>query len=159
MATGRTTYKWIQFHIDDNVPTLRSIPINSLSVCGVTYEETDLTAFQDAVRGALPAMPDAPIEWSGPFDNTVVGAIPTMSGSHTVLTLVNGLAVPLSLDIQFGIQKAWTGGDPQFGITSTATSGYLVTKYTVDLSSMTYSARAVLFPGSDLPAWGIAAET
>ena len=66
---------------------------------------------------------------------------------------------PLTLDIHFGIRTAWDAGEPQFGITATATSGYLVTKYVVDMSSMTYSARAVLYPGSSLPAWGTTAET
>lgn len=157
--TGRTTYKWIRFIIDDSGGTLRHIPINSLSVCGVTYDEEDVTAFQDAVRGVLPSMPDAPIEWSGPFDNSVAAASPTLSGSHTVLSATCGVLTPLTLDVQFGIRHTWEAGEPQFGITSSATEGYLVTKYTVDVSSMTYSARAVLFPGSSLPAWGTAAET
>ena len=157
--TGRTTYKWIRFIIDDSGGTVRHIPINSLSVCGVTYDEEDVTAYQDAVRGMLPSMPDAPIEWSGPFDNTAANASPTLSGSHTILSAICGVLTPLTLDVQFGIRHTWEAGEPQFGITSSATEGYLVTKYTVDVSSMTYSARAVLYPGSSLPAWGTAAET
>jgi hypothetical protein len=157
--TGRTTYKWANFIIHCSAATLRAIPFNSLSVCGVTYEETDLTAFQDAVRGALPSMPDAPIEWGGPFDSKIAAVLPTLSGSHTILSGVCGLAVPLTIDIQFGIRAAWVAGAPNFGITAVAdTNGYLVTKYVVDLTSMLYSARAVLFPGSALPAWGIAAH-
>jgi len=158
--TGRTTFKHVQFNISDTGDTLRSIPINGLSVCGVTYNETsDVVAWQDAVNSALPTMPDAPIEWSGPFDNSPAATAGSLSGSHTILAPLNGLMTPLSLDVQIGIRAAWSSGEPQFGITASTTSGYILTKYNVDLSSMIYSARAVLFPGSSLPAWGVAAET
>lgn len=158
--TGRTTFKHVQFNISDTGNVLRSIPISGLSVCGVTYNETtDVIAWQDAVNSALPTMPDAPIEWSGPFDNSAASTAGVLSGSHTVLSGLNGGYTPRSIDVQIGIRAAWSSGEPQFGITASATSGYLVTKYNVDLSSMMYSARAVLYPGSALPAWGVAAET
>ncbi len=157
--TGRTTSKWIDFRIDDSGGTLRSIPINSLNVVGVEYEEQGLTAFQDAVRGRLPAMPDAPIEISGPFDNSAAAAAGTLSGSHTILSGICGGTTPLTLDVQFGIRHAWEAGEPQFGITSSAVNGYLCTRYTVNVADMTYSARFVLSPGSALPAWGTAAES
>lgn len=157
--TGRTTFKHIQFNVDDSGSTLRSIPINSLSVVGIQYDEQDVTAFQDAVNGALPSMPDAPIEISGPFDNTAAQTVGTLSGSHTILSAINGLMTPLSLDVQFGIRHAWESGEPQFGITASAANGYICTRYTVDVSNMTYTARFVLYPGSAAPAWGTAAET
>lgn len=157
---ARATFKNVRFIIDDSAGTLRHVPIDSLSVVGVTYDEQDLTAWQDAVKNALPSMPDAVVEWGGPFDDAAAAASPTLSGSHTVLSAINGGVTPLTLDIQFGMDGGtWAGGDPQFGITSSATEGYLVTKYVVDPSSMRYSARAVLYPGSTLPAWGTAAET
>lgn len=162
--TGRTVSRWTNFIIEDSGTTLREIPINTLSICGVTYEEQDLTAFQDAVKGALPGMPDAPIEISGPFDTTAAqtasasGVAPALSGSHTILSGINGLSTPLSLDVQIGVRHTWETGEPQFGISQSATSGYLCVNYTVDLSTMTYSAKFVLFPGSSLPAWGTAAE-
>ena len=151
--TGRTTFKFLTFSIDDTVPTLRQIPINSLSVVGVVYDEVDLTAWQDAVRGVLPSMPDAPIDIGGPFDTTA------LVGSHTVLSAVNGLMVPLSVSIAFGMRQAYVAGEPTFGITSSATSGYLCLSYTVDPSTMMYSAHLALFPGSSLPAFGVAAYT
>lgn len=156
--TGRTTYKNTNFIMGDSGAVLRNIPISSLSVVGVTYDEADVTAFQDAVRGRLPSMPDAPIEFSGPFDTSAAAASPSLSGSHTVLSALNGVQTPLSLDIQIGIRHAWEAGEPQFGLTKSATSGYILTKYEVDPSAGTYSARLVLFPGSALPAWGVAAE-
>jgi hypothetical protein len=157
--TGRTTFKNLDFRISDSGNgTIRSIPINSLSVVGLVYDEQDLTAWQDAVKGSLPTMPDAPIDFGGPFDTTAAAAAGTLSGSHTVLSPLVGAMTPLMLDIQFGVRHAWEAGEPQFGITASATSGYIVTKYQVDPSTMSYSARAVLFPGSALPAWGTAAE-
>jgi len=163
--TGRTVSRWTNFCIEDSGQAMREIPINTLSICGIAYEEQDLTAFQDAVKGALPGMPDAPIEISGPWSSLVAqtasasAAVPALSGSHTVLNGINGLSVPLSLDVQIGVRATWETDAPQFGISAgTNTSGYVCMSYTVDLSTMTYSARFVLFPGSELPAWGTAIE-
>jgi len=162
--TGRTISKYTNFVIADSNNTLRDIPINSLSACGVTYSEADVSAFQDAVAGVLPDMPDAPLEISGPFDTTAAqaasgtGVVPALSGSHTVLSALVGGLTPRSVDVQFGIRQTWLTDEPQFGITATASSGYLVTAYTVDLDSMTYSASLRLYPGSSLPAWGTGAE-
>lgn len=163
--TGRMQSRFVNFIIEDSGQALREIPIDSISVVGVTYDEQELTAFQDAVKGILPGMPDAPIEITGPFDNSAVqtasasGVAPALSGSHTVLSAINGLSVPLSLDVQFGIRHTWETGEPQFGISQSATSGYLCVNYTVDVSTMKYSAKFVLLPGSSLPAFGTAAET
>ena len=157
--TGRTTLKNTNFIIGDSAATLRNIPINTLSVVGVTYDELDLTAWQDAVKGALPSMPDAPISISGPFDTAAAGTSPALSGSHTVLSALVGLTTPISLDIQIGIRHAWEAGEPQFGITKGAGSGYLVTSYIVNPAEMSYTAELRLYPGSVLPAWGTAAET
>jgi hypothetical protein len=156
--TGRTTFKWTTLYIGDTADTLRAIPINSLSAVGVTYDEVDLTAFQDAVKGNLPAMPDAPLDFGGPWDTSAAASVPALSGSHTVLSALNGLSVPRSVDIRFGIRAAAEADSPQFGISKSATSGYIITKFIVDPSTGMYSARAVLIPGSALPAWGVTAE-
>lgn len=166
--TGRTVSHFVNLVISDSGDTLRDIPINSnnLSVVGVTYDQEEgIVAFQDAVNAALPNMPSAPISFGGPFDTTAAqaasgtGVAPAYSGSHIVLSALNGLMTPLSLDIQFGIRQTWETGEPQFGITASATSGYLVFEYTVDPNSMLYQCTLNLFPGSSLPAWGTAAET
>jgi hypothetical protein len=156
--TGRTTFKHLQFLVHDGT-ALRAIPINRLNAVGVQYDEQDLTAFQDAVKGALPTMPDAPISVSGPFDSSAAASAPTLSGSHTVLSGLCGGMTPRSLDIQFGVRHTWEAGEPQFGITSSATSGYICTSYVVDPSTMSYTATFKLLPGSSLPAWGTAAES
>ena len=161
---GRTVSRWVNFVIEDSAQTIRDIPINSISMVGVVYEEQDLTAFQDLVKGALPNMPDAPIEITGPWSTAAAQAAsgsavaPALSGSHTVLNDLPGAMLPLTLDVQFGDRATYTDGAAQFGISQSATSGYICTSYTVNADDSTYSARFVLFPGSALPAWGVAVE-
>jgi hypothetical protein len=156
---GRTTSRWVSFNIDDSGGTLRTIPIDSISVVGLVYDQVELTAFQDAVKGALPGHPDAPITITGPLDTTTAQSAGTLSGSHTILSAIAGGVTPLTLDVQFGIRHAWESGEPQFGITSSATSGYLCFDYQVTDNGQKYTATFRLFPGSAAPAWGTAAET
>ena len=164
VQTGRTTSPWVNLIIHDYAGVLREIPINGISICGVAYEESDMTAWQDAVAGALPNMPDAPIEFTGPYDVqdaravSASGAVPLLSGSHIVLEPIMGVLTTLSVDIQFGIRHTWETGEIQFGITRAAGDGYLLVKYDVDFDNMTYAARLVLFPGSALPDFGDTAE-
>jgi hypothetical protein len=142
------------FKVDDETPALITIAVNSISVCGITYEEHDLTAFQDAVSGALPGMPSAPVEIGGPWDNTV------LTGSHVVLAGIVGDSVPLSLAVCFGMRAAFNAGvDVNFGITSTADNGYLCFNYNIDPSTMMYTARFNLAPGSAIPTFDVAEIT
>jgi len=162
MATGRTAVKWLRFLVDDSAGTPREIPVMSISAVGFTYGENDLTSYQDAVKGYLTEHPEAAIEITGPFDTTAAagaaasGAVPVLSGSHTVLAPLTAptFVTPLGLAVMFGIRGYWTSGDPVFGIVSpSATSGYVCTKYTLD--GKIYSARFVPYPGTT-PAWGTA---
>ena len=165
MATGRTVTKWVRFLVDDSGGTPREIPVDSISPVGFTYEENDLTAWQDAVKGYLSGHPDAPIDISGPFDNTAAtgaaasGAAPTLSGSHTILAPISAVTftTPLGLAIMWGIRGYWATGDPVFGVVApSATSGYVCTKYNVEGEK--YTARFVPYPGTT-PAWGTAILT
>ena len=156
--TGRTTQKWTNFIVDDSGGTIRSIPVDSINGVGLTYDEVELTAFQDAIKGALPAHPDCVITITGPFDTSAAAASPTLSGSHTVLSGINGGTTPLTLDVQVGIRHTWEAGEPQFGITSSAANGFLCTAYQVDVNAGKYSAKFRVYPGSVAPAWGTSAE-
>lgn len=156
--TGRTVSKWVDFRIDDNGGTLRSIPVSAINGVGLAYDETDVTAFQDAIKNVLPGHPDLVISITGPFDNSVVAAAGTLSGSHTVLKDIDGGVVPLSMDIQIGIRHAWEAGEPQFGISASATSGMICTAYNFDPGAGTYTAQFRVM-GGIAPAWGTAAET
>jgi hypothetical protein len=155
VQTGRTTFKFLTFSVDDSAGTLRQIPINSLSVVGVVYDEVEMFAWQDAVKGALVGMANCPIDIGGPFDTTA------STGSHTVLSAINGLipATYLSLNISIGIRQAYAAGEPTFGITGTAANGFLCFGYTVDFGTGQYTAHFNTAPASTLPAWGIAAYT
>ena len=157
--TGRTNQMWVDFEIDDSGGTLRTIPVDSVNGVGLVYDEVELTAFQDAIKGALPAHPDVTITISGPFDNTAAAALGTLSGSHTILSAINGAQTPLTLAVKIGIRHAWEAGEPVYGITSSATSGFLCFDYQADVDNGKYTAKFRMFPGSSAPAWGTAAHT
>lgn len=164
VQTGRTVAKYVDFRVDDSGGTLRSLPIDSINGVGLTYDEADVTAFQDAIKNALLGHPSCKIDITGPFDNSAAqaasgsGVAPALSGSHTVLKDIVGLQVPLSLDVQVGIRHAWETGEPQFGISSSSTSGFLCSSYVPDLNNGKYAASFVVMGGT-APAWGTAAET
>lgn len=149
--TGRTVSKWVNFLFSDG-SQMRSLKVDTINGVGLTYEETELTAFQDAVKGALPNTPDCAIDIAGPFDSTA-------NGSHATLSANVGGVTPRSLDVQIGVQHAWESGEPQFGITASSTSGFLCTDYQVDVNAGKFTAKFRMFPGSSAPAWGTAAET
>ena len=158
--TGRTVSKWVKFLVDDSAGTLREIPVSSINGVGLDFDEVDLTAFSDALHGVLLNQANCTIDITGPFD-TSAAADPAaaVSGSHTVLSAIAGGSTPLTLDIRMGIRHVWEAGEPQFGITSSATAGFLCKSYIVNPDDGTYSASFVMFPGSTAPAWGTTAET
>ena len=158
--TGRTVSKWTKFLVDDSAGTLREIPVSSINGVGLDYDEADLTAFSDALHGVLLNQANCQIDIAGPFD-TSAAADPAsaVSGSHTVLSGIVGVNTPLTLDVRIGMRHVWEAGEPQFGITSSTTDGFLCKSYTVNPDDGTYSARFVMFAGSSAPAWGTTAET
>ena len=147
--TGRTVARFTEFWFSDG--TMRELPVDSINGVGLNYEEVELTAFMDAIKGALPNTPDCAIDITGPFDTTA-------NSAHAVLSAANGAMTPRSLDVKVGIRQSYVEGEPQFGITATATSGFICTSYIVDVNAGKYSAKFRLFPGSSAPAWGIASE-
>lgn len=148
--TGRTVSRWVAFLFSDG-SNMRELPVDSINGVGLTYEEVELTAFMDAIKGALPNTPDCQIDIAGPFDTTA-------NSAHAVLSAANGAVTPRSLDVQVGIRHDWESGEPQFGITASSTSGFICTNYVVDVNTGKYAAKFRLVPGSSAPAWGTAAE-
>jgi len=148
--TGRTHAKHITVKLDNSGGTLTDITAytNNIGTIGLNYETQDVTAFSDGVRNIVIGQPTAPLTIGGPFDTVI----------HSQMTGINGAVTPLSLDIQIGIRHAWESGEPQFGITSSSTSGYLVHGYTVDMQNNTWSAQLNVF-GATAPAWGTSAES
>jgi hypothetical protein len=160
MATGRTVGKFCKFQIADSASTMRDIPVNSFGSVGFTYGEVDVSALQEAITSVLSGQGTFSTTITGPFDNSAAvaasgtGARPALSGSHTVLSALNGGVVAKGFGIYLGIQGDWATGDPVFG----AAKSVLVTGYTVDPAAGTYSAKIATAGnrGSD-PAWGTAA--
>lgn len=146
--TGRTNAKHITVKLDDSGGTLNDISayVNDISQPGLEYDTTDVTAFSDGVTNVTIGRPSAPIQIGGPFDTVM----------HGYAIGVNGGTTPLSFDIEIGIRHAWESGEPQFGITQSATSGYLMHSYKTD--GVTWTAMLDVF-GPTAPAWGTAAET
>ena len=166
VQTGRTVSKFVRFLCDDSGGTPREIPVSSINGVGLTNEDQDETAFQDAVKNSFSNQPTAPIEISGPWDSTAAAAAagsaaaPVLSGSHTVLSVINGGYTPLGLCVCFGVRHYWESGEPVFGIVSpTAANGYTCRVYTVNPNDMTYTARFEPYPGTAAPAWGTAILT
>jgi len=148
--TGRTHAKHITVKLDNSGGTLTDISayVNSIGTVGLSYESQDVTAFSDGVKNIVIGQPTAALTIGGPFDTTI----------HSHMAAIDGVGTPLSLDIQIGICHAWESGEPQFGITSSSTSGYVCTGYTVDMSANTWSATLDVF-GPTAPAWGTSAES
>ena len=165
IKTGRTVGKYVKFQIEDSGAVYRDIPVTSINGLGLTYEEVDVSAIQDAVRGFLNGQPDYSLEISGPFDTSAAVAASStslsaaaLSGSHTVLNDLPNDLTPLGFGIYVGIRQNWSTGEPVFGISSDAagTNGILCMNYNVDPNSMTYTASFKLYPGSSAPTWGTA---
>jgi len=148
--TGRTHAKHITVKLDNSGGTLTDITayVNSIGTVGLTFESQDVTAFSDGAKNIVIGQPTAALTIGGPFDTVI----------HSHMIGINGAVTPLSLDIQIGIRHAWEAGEPQFGITSSSSVGYLCSGYTVDMSANTWSATLDVF-GATAPAWGTAAET
>ena len=124
MATqvGRTVGKYCKFQIDDSGATVRDIPVTSINGVGLQYDEVDVSAIQDAVKGFLNGQPDVSLEISGPFDSSAAqaasasGAVAALSGSHTVLNDLPNDLTGLTIGVYFGIRQYWTTGEPVWGV-------------------------------------------
>jgi len=147
--TGRTHSKYVKVLVDNSAGALTDLSAycNTVGSVGLTYDTQDVTAFSDAVKNVVVGQPAGTITLGGPIDTVII----------THMQAIVGLNVPLSLDIRLGIRQAWDT-EPQFGLTMSATSGYLCNSFTVDPVANTWSAGFDVF-GPTAPAWGNAAET
>jgi hypothetical protein len=148
--TGRTNVKWIQVFLSNSSGILTEITsyVNSVGTLGMTYDTTDVTAYADFVKNFTVGQPGAPISISGPFDTTLYAMM--IAYSTAGRTTISGWG--LSFDVRIGIQHAWTAGEPVFGITGSANSGYQITSFTVDTSAMTWQATLEVV-GPTAPQW------
>jgi hypothetical protein len=148
--TGRTNIKWIQVFLSNSSGILTEITsyVRSVGTLGLTYDTSDVTAYSDFVKNFTVGQPGAPIQISGPFDTTLYAML--IAYSTTGRTTISGWG--LSFDVRIGIQHAWTTGEPVFGITGSANSGYQITSFAVDTSAMTWSATLEVV-GPTAPQW------
>ena len=160
MTVGRTVGKYTKFQIADSGNVMRDIPVTSYGSVGLNFAEQEVTALQDAITSVLNGQGSFSTTITGPFDTTAAvaasgtGARPTLSGSHTILSALNGGQTPRSFGIYLGIQADWATGDPVFG----AKECCLISGYTVDPAAGTYSAKLAIAAGRLFdPAWGTAA--
>lgn len=152
MATGKTSSVHYRVKVDSTGGTVRDISkaVTDVSPVGFTWDEVDVTGYADAIKNYVMGHPDAPIDISGPFDNTALAADPNHSGPHSVFTTIDGdMSATYTLTVQIGIRAAPTTGDPEFE------GEYFCSKYIVN-GDGTYSARMVP-ASSTAPAWGTVA--
>ena len=146
MATGKTHSRYIKILLGDSGGTARDITssISSIGDIGLTYDQADVTAINDAVMQYLAGRGDADIQFGGPFNNTAT------TGAHAVFTGLTGTNTAATLTVQIGIRAAPTTGDPEFE------GEFVVTKYTIggDMSNVTWSASLKPAFGTSAPAWG-----
>lgn len=138
--TGRTNAKFIQFYLDNSSGTLTDLSAYTKSVgtFGLTFEEQDVTAYSDGVKNVTIGRPTADLSVTFQVDTVVFAHLIALSRT-----------TPLSLDIRVGIQHAWEAGEPCFGITSSATSGYLLKDMTMTDTEIvaTFSVFGPTAPG------------
>jgi hypothetical protein len=160
MAQGPTVGKYTKFQIEDSGGTMRDLPVTGWGNMGLTYEEVDVSSFQELLKGQLVNQGGMTgVTITGPFTNTAAqaasgsGAAPVLSGSHTVLSALNGANTPRSFGAYLGIQGYWATGDPVFG----GIDCCLISDYTVTEDGK-YSAKLCLAGNrTNDPAWGTAA--
>ena len=135
-ATGRTNTKHIGFWLHNSSGTLTDLTAYTRNVgtFGLTKESQDVTAYNDGIRNVTIGRPDAPLAIQFVFDTTVFAHLIALSE-----------VTPLSLDIRIGIRQAQVTGEPCFGISSSATSGYLFKDMTIDADNGTITATFNVF--------------
>jgi hypothetical protein len=123
VGTGRTNTKFISFFLDNSAGALTDLTpyTRSIGTVGLTYESQDVTAYNDGVKNVTIGRPDAPIAVQFLMDTTVFAHLIALN--HVT---------PLSLDVRIGIRQAQVTGEPCFGISMSATSGYLLKDFTSD---------------------------
>lgn len=144
MATGKTHARFVRVKVDDSGGTPQTIGVGSIDTIGEQYDEQDVTAFSDGVHNFVLGHPEAPLEITGPFDNTAT------SGAHTVLSgIVGDVSTTYTVTVEIGIRAAPTVGDPKWE------GEYYCSQYNVNVNDASYTARFV--PASEAtsaPAWG-----
>ena len=115
--TGRTNEKYIQFWLDNSSGTLTDLSAytKDVGVYGLKFSTQNVSGFSDFIENVTNGRPSAPLTITFQKDTAVF--------AHLIALNRN---TPLSLDIREGIRQSQVTGEPCFGISSSATSGYLL---------------------------------
>lgn len=147
--TGRSNVIYSQFWLDNSAGTLTNLTAYTKTIgdFGLTYETTDVSALSDAVKNFTKGRPEAGLDITFNLDTVVSAHLAALSKT-----------TPLTLDIRVGINHAWEAGEPVFGITSSATSGYVLTSQNVNVDAQEIKCHFDVF-GPTAPDFATAAHT
>ena len=146
--TGRTNIKFVGFFLDNSAGTLTDLTayLKNPGTVGPQFDTLAVEAVSDGAKNVTVGIPAMPLTIEFIWDTVVITHLSALSPQ-----------TPLSLDIRYGVRQTYTAGEPQFGISMTSTSGYVLTGYTCNgVESIT--ATFDVF-GATAPAFGIAVET
>lgn len=154
VQTGRTIPAFTKLLLGTTGGTMTDMKIDELGEVGLDYEEVEVSAWSDVIKGVLVGKPDFTLTFGGPIDNTA------STGPSTLMR--TWIATPntiLSFDVQVGVRHTWESGEQQFGITGVVATNTGVTLTSYKESGERYSASIRMLSGSaTAPAWGTAAE-
>ena len=146
---GRTNVRFTEFWLDTNAGVLTNLTsyLKDAPSVGLDYDVSNVEAVSDGSKNVVVGIPACPLSVSFVFDTVVLAHLIAISP-----------ITPLALDVRFGIrQSPQVTGEPQFGITASATSGYVITSLkcngveSIDASFDVYGATS--------PAFGTTNET
>ena len=146
---GRTNVKFSEFWLDNSGATLTNLTsyLKDLGTVGLQYDVTQVEAVSDGSKNVVVGIPAAPLSITFVFDTVVLAHLIALNPQ-----------TPLALDCRFGIrQSPQVTGEPQFGITASTTSGYVITGLHVNGVESIVATFDVF--GSTSPAFGTTNET
>jgi hypothetical protein len=120
---GRTNIKFVGFWLDNSGGTLTDLTayLKNPGSVGLQYEAAAVEAVGDGSKNVVVGIPAAPLSIEFVFDTVVLAHLIALNPQ-----------TPLSLDVRYGIRQTQVTGEPQFGISMSATSGYVITGITAN---------------------------
>jgi hypothetical protein len=148
VQSGRTNLRYVSFWLDNNAGTLTDLTpyLKDAPSVGLEYDVSNVEAVSDGSKNVVVGIPACPLSVKFVFDTVVFAHLIALSPT-----------TPLALDVRFGIRQAQVTGEPQFGITASATSGYVITSLKVN-GVEDIDASFDVF-GATAPAFGTTNET
>jgi hypothetical protein len=145
---GRTNLKYVSFWLDTNAGVLTDLTayLKDAPSVGLEYDVSNVEAVSDGSKNVVVGIPACPLSVKFVFDTVILAHLIALSP-----------ITPLALDVRFGVRQTQVTGEPQFGITASATSGYVITALKVN-GVESIDASFDVF-GATAPAFGTTNET